>query len=50
MASNSCQWPVERLNPKWVVEIVDVGAFSTLQAKFNALLLELSNKFDATPI
>lgn len=30
MASNSCEWLIERLNPKSVTRIVDVDAFNTL--------------------
>lgn len=50
MASSSCQWPVERLNLKRAIEIVDVDALTTLQARTSALLLGLSNKCDVRPV
>lgn len=41
MVSSSCQWLVERLNPKRVAGMVDVDAFITLRAQKNTLLLGL---------
>lgn len=46
MASNRYQWLGEKLNPKRVIGMVYVDAFTILQAQTNVLLLGLSKKID----